>query len=1122
MNCIKKCLLVLSILFHTATSSIAAPAIPAPVEIIQPDGTRISTRIRGDEFQGWVELHKTGHTIIRNKTTGFWEYAEMQPDGNLGSSGIKAEPKGANAPAGFPRGLKPRRNKDAEQQMNLMLKDMYQERLDRSKMKVLPDLSAAASGDWTPLPVSGSKKMLVVLVGFADRAFATTPASWNGAVFDTAAKSVAKYYNENSFNNLNVSPAANTQSGMPAGIVSVTLATNHPNTGGDYTFDSDQAWGNSALAQAADLVDFKGFDTNGDGILDPSELVIYFIVAGYEASCSNLTPSVWAHAWRTTGIGLTAGGKNVQKWAQSGEYFDVTTRMPMGVIAHELGHQMCGLPDLYDTSNNNEAMGVFSLMASGSWGGDSGETDGTTPTIIDAWSREYLGWTTPVTPTASISVSLPAALNASDAALKLVKPASSTTEYFLLENRQPAGWDLGLKSFLGPSWAGGLLLTHIDITAGTQGSNDINKYSVTSLTPGHQGVVPVQASILSCDMLTVGATCRGEATTLFYQNNNSSWGPSTTPNSSFYNGSATNMALNAISLPQSIMTASLDMNAPVNAVCGASHNQGFNAAPVTGFCAVGTPSAVSGNGPWTWNCIGSNGGANANCTAFSNADLIQLLDQNFDTVYAPQLPGGWQSTAGSGSGGAWSTYSGTHHPSGIAAHSPNNVVHFNSFDVSPGTSAYLTSPAFSLVDKTAGKTGLWVYRDSQYSDSDKVNIYINTAGSLANATLLGGVHRYIGNSPPVSTAGWYLYSYDIPAAYTGATNYLLVNGISAYGNDIHLDDIAVTAFSGVTVNGTCGTVNGTTLLTAPTDNLCSSGTATAVSGSGPWTWTCSGTNGGSSENCLASIQTYNVVFASGGNGTLVGTTDQTVNHGSSTTAVNAVPNADYYLVNWTGTGGFVTTAANPLTVKNVNSSMSIVANFSVDPINGVCGNSNGKAFGSAPASYLCTSGIPSVVGGSDSWSWTCNGQYGGTSANCSAQKVVPVLINSGALYATNATVTLDLGMLSGMNYVSLSNDGIKWGKWVAIAPTLTWKLSSGDGLKTVSARFAASINPVSSETYSATITLDTKAPAGTMKINSGKLYTNSALVSIATAVKAPDTAAGIAAICISEIGRAHV
>ena len=73
--------------------------------------------------------------------------------------------------------------------------------------------------------------------------------------------------------------------------------------------------------------------------------------------------------------------------------------------------------------------------------------------------------------------------------------------------------------------------------------------------------------------------------------------------------------------------------------------------------------------------------------------------------------------------------------------------------------------------------------------------------------------------------------------------------------------------------------------------------------------------------------TYTVTFAAGANGTITGTTPQTVASGSSCTAVTAAPNTGYTFVNWTGTGGFVNSTDNPLTVTNVTAAMNITANF---------------------------------------------------------------------------------------------------------------------------------------------------------------------------------------------------
>ena len=51
----------------------------------------------------------------------------------------------------------------------------------------------------------------------------------------------------------------------------------------------------------------------------------------------------------------------------------------------------------------------------------------------------------------------------------------------------------------------------------------------------------------------------------------------------------------------------------------------------------------------------------------------------------------------------------------------------------------------------------------------------------------------------------------------------------------------------------CGTSNGATFTSAPTNNLCSSGTATVVTGAGPWSWHCVGSATGANASCSANL-----------------------------------------------------------------------------------------------------------------------------------------------------------------------------------------------------------------------------------------------------------------------------
>ncbi len=65
------------------------------------------------------------------------------------------------------------------------------------------------------------------------------------------------------------------------------------------------------------------------------------------------------------------------------------------------------------------------------------------------------------------------------------------------------------------------------------------------------------------------------------------------------------------------------------------------------------------------------------------------------------------------------------------------------------------------------------------------------------------------------------------------------------------------------VNGACGSSNGLNFYSAPSTNLCSTGTATSLSGTGPWTWGCNGSNGGTSTTATACSANLSVNGACG-------------------------------------------------------------------------------------------------------------------------------------------------------------------------------------------------------------------------------------------------------------------
>ncbi len=102
----------------------------------------------------------------------------------------------------------------------------------------------------------------------------------------------------------------------------------------------------------------------------------------------------------------------------------------------------------------------------------------------------------------------------------------------------------------------------------------------------------------------------------------------------------------------------------------------------------------------------------------------------------------------------------------------------------------------------------------------------------------------------------------------------------------------------------------------------------------------------------------------------------------------------------------------------------------------------------------------------------------GTSLPSSASNIItpepPIIINNGSPYTKKTALSLALTYL-GATSMQFTTNGTTWSAWGAYAAKRSLRLPPGNGLKTVSVRFRDS-KLVISDIYSATITLDTKAP----------------------------------------------
>ncbi|HNT36388.1 MAG TPA: M6 family metalloprotease domain-containing protein, partial [bacterium] len=402
----------------------AVIANPDPETLQQPNGVTFLAQQGGDEWLNWVV---SDGTLIEKDSDGYWCYlakSDKEPIRSKARVGMAPVPTQA-----------------------LSVTEFLQ--LESSQRRV-PQGARIASEN-IAAPSGPTERILLILVSFNDRSITTSSSAWQNALFGTSGKTVRTYYNEVSKGAFYFVPAEETYGTANDGVVSVTLNRAHPNTA-DNTDDRNRQIVADALVAADPYVNFASFDTSGNGSISGAELHIVTIIAGYErAYSSTVSPSIWAHRWSLWGAvaPVTLDGKSVGGggYTQQGELHGNTSgshQATIGVLCHELGHDI-GLPDLYDTDASNGdsyGIGIFGLMAGGSWGNTSGEYSGATPTHMCAWSKIAMGFVIPTVITSGGTQTLYRSNNSGYNVVRL--NTSDTNQYFLIENRHTEGFDAGM------------------------------------------------------------------------------------------------------------------------------------------------------------------------------------------------------------------------------------------------------------------------------------------------------------------------------------------------------------------------------------------------------------------------------------------------------------------------------------------------------------------------------------------------------------------------------------------------------------------------------------------------------------------------------------------------------
>ncbi|MDW8350679.1 MAG: S8 family serine peptidase [Anaerolineae bacterium] len=194
--------------------------------------------------------------------------------------------------------------------------------------------------------------------------------------------------------------------------------------------------------------------------------------------------------------------------------------------------------------------------------------------------------------------------------------------------------------------------------------------------------------------------------------------------------------------------------------------------------------AVRGLFDWTWRA--ESGDWRFFFFDLQNCTLNTVFTENFDSVSAPALPPGWATQTVTGTSGLWGTSTATVNPSGQPPVSAPNLVYFNSYDASAGhaTRLYRTS-GLDLSTVVAPELRFQMYHDTEYINNDRVQVQVSTNGGLTWQNVGAPVPRYDGST------GWKLHTVSL-AAFAGQPDVrIALLGISAFGNDVHLDDVGV-------------------------------------------------------------------------------------------------------------------------------------------------------------------------------------------------------------------------------------------------------------------------------------------------------------------------------------------
>ena len=459
-------ILACSLLSYMA--SLAIPAYPYPTEVTQPDGSLLTIRLHGDEFQNWTTT-TDGYTVVRDQN-GFFVYAK-ENGGILTATKTVAHNKADrnDKEVAF--------LKTTAKQLKPAISGNAAAMRMKSSQAVYKSNKVSRNYDYKKF------RGLVILVEYKDRSFSRSDTY---QLFD---EMINKHDYDGFYSLTNP-----TQKIEYTGSVrdyfydnSLGMFDPHFDIVGPVKIDYSQYYihgatyfreiMNAALTAADDQVNFADYDTDNDGEVD----MVFFVFAGGGSNFGgNNTGLLWPHAAELPW--LSFDNKKMGRYACSTElYGSVSSGIidGIGTICHEFSHVL-GLMDEYDTdykSSGGESVDPqgWSVMSSGSYMNNS-----RTPVGYSLFQRYQSGFSVPKTITEAGEYTLKSLAETGEG---YRINSGGQNEYFLLENRQKSKWDAYLPGT-------GMLAFRVDSTNVEVWSNNTincnpkhNYYELLRATP---------------------------------------------------------------------------------------------------------------------------------------------------------------------------------------------------------------------------------------------------------------------------------------------------------------------------------------------------------------------------------------------------------------------------------------------------------------------------------------------------------------------------------------------------------------------------------------------------------------------------------------------------------------